>query len=30
MEKVELKNIKGAFVNNELIQLTTNNNNEDI
>lgn len=27
--KEELKNIKGAFVNNELIQLTTNNNNED-
>lgn len=27
--KEELKNIKGAFINNELIQLTTNNNNED-
>lgn len=27
--KEEVKNIKGAFVNNELIQLTTNNNNED-
>lgn len=27
--KEELKNIKGAFVNNEPIQLTTNNNNED-